>query len=136
MRAPALSSHPSARGLRAATWLPALVLTAACGGEEQVPPEARSALGDPQAGARVIADIGCGMCHAIPGIAGARGGVGPDLAGFGTRRYFAGSQPNEPARLLQWILDPPSLSPSTAMPRMPIAPGQARDVVAYLYTLR
>jgi len=112
------------------------MLTAACGGEDRTSAAAGAALGDAQAGARVIADIGCGMCHAIPGIPGARGGVGPDLAGFGQRSYFAGSQPNEPQRLLQWILNPPSLSPSTAMPRMPIAPEQARDVVAYLYTLR
>jgi len=93
-------------------------------------------IGDPEAGRRVIARVECGMCHAIPGVAGTTGGVGPPLAGFAQRRYFAGSQPNEPERVLQWILDPPSLSPSTAMPRMPIDPDEARDVVAYLYTLR
>ncbi len=92
--------------------------------------------GDPEAGRRIIARIECGMCHAIPGVAGTTGGVGPPLAGFAQRRYFAGSQPNEPERVLQWILNPPSLSPSTAMPRMPIDPDEARDVVAYLYTLR
>lgn len=95
-----------------------------------------SRFGDPESGRRVVARLECGMCHAIPGVAGTTGGVGPPLAGFAQRRYFAGSQPNEPERVLQWILDPPSLSPSTAMPRMPIDPDEARDVVAYLYTLR
>lgn len=125
-----------ARHLRAEAWVLATLAIGACGSEDRAASAPGSATGDPQAGARIVADLGCGMCHAIPGIAGARGGVGPDLAAFAQRRYFAGSQPNQPERLLQWILDPPSLSPSTAMPPMPIDADQARDVVAFLYTLR
>ena len=111
-----------------------LLLVAACGNEGPMPASI-ARLGDPESGRRIIAQVECGVCHVVPGVAGARGNVGPSLAGFAQRRYFAGSQPNEPERLLQWILDPPSLSPSTAMPRMPVDPDQARDVVAYLYTL-
>jgi cytochrome c1 len=92
--------------------------------------------GDAQAGRRVIAEISCGVCHEIPGIRGARGTVGPTLQHFARRSYIGGNVPNQPQALVQWVADAPSLAPGTAMPRMPLAPDQARDVAAYLYTLR
>jgi cytochrome c2 len=91
--------------------------------------------GDAKAGQRAIAELGCGVCHVVPGVAGARGNVGPSLEGFARGTYIAGSIPNEPEALLRWILDPPSLIPATAMPRMPMSEAQARDIVAYLRTL-
>jgi cytochrome c1 len=79
---------------------------------------------------------GCGACHSIPGIEGARGIVGPPLDRFGSRTYVAGTFPNLPATLVAWIMDPPGMRPDTAMPDMDVGEGDARDIAAYLYTLR
>lgn len=112
----------------------ALLLIASCEARETpTPPEVA---GDPKTGAAVIADIGCGVCHVIPGIPGARGTVGPPLAGFAGRAYIAGTIPNRPELLVQWVRDAPSLAPDTAMPDLPLTDRQALDVAAYLYTLR
>jgi cytochrome c1 len=92
--------------------------------------------GDPAQGKVLVGTLDCGVCHTIPGVAGANGSVGPPLTHFARRSYIAGRLPNQPDNLQRWVLDPPSLVPSTAMPRMPITEGQARDIVAYLYTLR
>jgi cytochrome c len=91
--------------------------------------------GDPEAGARVIARLACGVCHQIPGIPGARGIVGPPLGGFARRAYIGGVVPNEPAELARWIRDAPSIAPDTAMPALPLDEREARDAAAYLYTL-
>lgn len=113
--------------MRAAALL--LLLLAAC---DAVPPGD----GDPEGGRRVIARLDCGVCHAIPGIPGARGRVGPPLAGFASRAYIGGAVPNRPALLVQWLRDAPSLAPGTAMPPFPLSEREAADVAAYLYTLR
>lgn len=92
--------------------------------------------GDARRGAQLVHDIGCGSCHTIPGIRGARGLVGPPLYFFSRRTYIAGQLPNTPANLVRWIMDPPAIEPGTAMPRLGLDEQQARDVAAYLYTLR
>ncbi|WP_334164125.1 c-type cytochrome [Phenylobacterium sp.] len=91
--------------------------------------------GDPGRGRTVIADLGCGACHVIPGVAWPRGRVGPSLEGFGDRSLIAGRFPNRPDILIRWVRDAPSLSPQTGMPAMPLTEPEARDVAAYLYTL-
>jgi cytochrome c2 len=78
----------------------------------------------------------CGACHVIPGVAGAGGTLGPSLQGFGRRSYIAGRWPNEPALLRQWLVDPPSLLPGTAMPRLGVSAAEAVQMAAYLNTLR
>jgi cytochrome c len=92
--------------------------------------------GSPQAGARLIASFHCGACHMIPGIRGADGLVGPPLLLFGRRTYIAGELPNTPPNLIRWIRNPPAIEPRTAMPALGLSERQARDVAAYLYTLR
>lgn len=114
-----------------ASLLPAL---AAC--EEEVPIEHRIVGGEPDRGRAVIAAIECGVCHEIPGVLGANGIVGPSLEDFGRRQLIAGVVPNEPALLERWVRDAPSLAPETGMPDLPLSEDQARDVAAYLYTLR
>jgi cytochrome c1 len=106
-----------------------------CGERGQMSP-VQIANGDPEAGRRVIGQIGCGVCHVIPGVRSARGTVGPTLQHFARRTYIGGTVPNEPETLVRWVQDAPSLAPGTAMPRMPLSHEQARHVVAYLYTLR
>ncbi|HYD55035.1 MAG TPA: c-type cytochrome [Gemmatimonadaceae bacterium] len=91
--------------------------------------------GDAARGARHIAAFGCGSCHAIPGIPGAHGRVGPPLDRFAERMYIAGALRNEAASLVRWIRFPQSVQPGTVMPDLGVSEAQARDIAAYLYTL-
>lgn len=92
--------------------------------------------GDANRGKRAIQAFGCGACHMIPGIGDAQGMVGPPLMYFGRRVYIAGEVPNTTAFLMQWIQSPQSIEPNTAMPALGVNESQARDIAAYLYTLR
>ena len=81
-----------------------------------------------QQGVKVILQRGCGSCHTIPNIPGAAGTIGPNLAGDRPeeRKIAGGAVPNNsPADLAEWILDPPSLKPGTAMPKLGLAPDEA-----------
>jgi cytochrome c len=92
--------------------------------------------GDSDRGRAAFASYGCGSCHEIPGIEGARGMVGPPLTHWSQRRIIAGEVPNDPERLITWITVPQSIEPGTAMPNLGVTDGDARDMAAYLYTLR
>jgi len=48
----------------------------------------------------------------------------------------AGVVTNTPDNLMQWIEDPHSVDPKSAMPGTGISHAEARHVAAYLYTLR
>ena len=52
------------------------------------------------------------------------------------REYIAGNFPNAPATLTHWIMEPQSMKPKTAMPDLGISSRQARDITAFLETLR
>lgn len=86
-------------------------------------------------GLALVNDYGCGTCHAIPGVVGARGRVGPPLDGWRNRKLVAGLLANTPEHLVAWLLDPPAIAPRTGMPAMGLDERQARDVAAYLMTL-
>ena len=92
--------------------------------------------GDPARGRGLMRHYGCAGCHEIPGVRGADGRVGPSLDHVAGRLYIAGVLPNSAANMLRWIEDPPAQAPGTAMPRTGATGQQARDIVAYLYTLR
>lgn len=108
----------------------------ACTGGNTVFAYATPTGGNPAHGKQLINSYGCGSCHAIPGIRGARGLVGPPLILMGRRTYIAGELPNSPENLEKWLQDPKSVEPGTAMPKLGLTEDQARDVAAYLYTLR
>jgi cytochrome c len=133
------------------TWVGGLVLlgavvtTGACGPEQPAPwrplllnPVGAPATpdGDPRAGARAIQRYGCGACHAVPGVPGAHGAVGPPLGGLASRQIIAGRLPNTRENLLRWIEDPQAIAPGTAMPTLGVTATDARDLAAYLYTLK
>jgi cytochrome c len=84
-------------------------------------------------GPRLVQAYGCGACHAIPGVRGADGEVGPSLAHFNDRRYIAGKLPNTAANLVRWIMAPQAVEPGTVMPDLGVGAPQARDLAAYLY---
>ena len=87
-------------------------------------------------GRRVIEQRNCGACHTIPGIRNARGLVAPPLLWFSRRTYIAGIVPNTPTNLVQWVREPQSIEPRTAMPTIGLSEQEARDAAAYLDTLR
>ena len=72
----------------------------------------------------------------IPGIGGATGMVGPSLEGFAQRTFIAGQLPNTNESLVRWIMVPQSVSPGNAMPNLGVSEHNARDIAAYLSTLR
>jgi putative membrane protein len=90
--------------------------------------------GDPARGALAARQYGCAACHTIPGIPGARGTVGPPLAGIGGRTYIAGVLTNTPNNLIRWIQHPQQVDPLTAMPDVGATEPTVRDIAAYLYT--
>ncbi|MEA2839144.1 MAG: cytochrome c [Methylobacteriaceae bacterium] len=87
-------------------------------------------------GADLIIANGCGTCHAIPGIAGARGNVGPPLDHIGTRVFIAGMLRNTPDNMVRWLQNPQAVIPGNAMPNMNLNDAQARDITAYLAELQ
>lgn len=91
--------------------------------------------GEPRRGRSALDRYGCGACHHIPEVRGARGTVGPDLTGFALRSFVAGRLPNRPDQLMRWIRHPQSISPGSAMPELGVSEQDARDIAAYLYTL-
>jgi cytochrome c2 len=92
--------------------------------------------GNPRHGKALIAANGCGSCHQIPGIDGADADVGPPLTRVGRRIYIAGMLRNTPDALIAWLRNPQAIVPGNAMPNMGLSERDARDIAAYLYTLR
>lgn len=117
----------------------ALALLAGCGGGGPSAVERKAAEmtgGEPSRGKDVIRRYGCSTCHAIPGVEGARGQVGPSLEKIASRAYLAGKLPNTPANLIKWIREPQEVQPGTAMPELGVTEQDGKDIAAYLYTLR
>ena len=107
----------------------ALAMLAGCGGPG-------SDLGDARTGQVIIAQQACGACHRIPGIDGAEGTAGPALDHFASQPKIAGVLPNSPAALQQFLLAPEMVVKGGAMPNMALSQTQARQIAAYLYTLK
>jgi cytochrome c2 len=117
--------------------LVAVLLLADCSRRNEAVEHARGLTGgDPDRGVSAIARYGCGSCHEIPGIRRANGTVGPPLAGVARRTYLAGHVSNTPQDMMRWIQHPQQLEKGTAMPEMNVSDSDARDIAAYLYTLR
>lgn len=112
----------------------ALLSLCACADKSDAPRTIAGA--DAGRGLQVIGSVGCAACHAIPGVAWPTGTVGGSLDGFADRSLIAGRLPNQADTLVRWLRDAPSLSPETGMPPIPITETEARDVAAYLYTLK
>jgi cytochrome c oxidase assembly factor CtaG len=92
--------------------------------------------GNPASGKEAIRSYGCPSCHTIPGIRATKGLVGPPLAGIASRSYIAGVLSNTPDHMVMWLRNPPGIDSKTAMPNMNVTERDARDIAAYLYTLR
>lgn len=117
-------------GLITSGAIAALVTIAGCG-------NGRPAAGDPARGKTAIAKYGCPLCHTIPGIEGATAVVGPPLDHVATRPLLGGGHiPNTPENMVKWIQHPQQIDPKNVMPELGVTDADARDIAAYLYTLK
>jgi cytochrome c len=107
----------------------AFVLLAACSKHEAVP-------GDADRGRQLVAQYGCTSCHAIPGVKGPRGMVGPSLEHMAGRATIANKFPNNVPNMTKWLQNPQAMDPTNAMPNLGVTPDDSRDMTAFLYTLR
>jgi putative membrane protein len=121
--------------------LPLLVLAfavaaSACASSSSVR-EAESVTGGSVArGKPAIGKYGCAACHTIPGVEGATATVGPPLTRVAVRQYLGGHLTNSPANMIKWIQHPQAIDPKNAMPELGVTDQDAKDIAAYLYTLR
>jgi cytochrome c len=109
---------------------------AGCDTGEHEQMAAASTDGNPDRAPQLIAYYGCASCHTIPGIRGADALVGPPLTHLAARPHLGGAATNTPENLTQWIRDPHSLNPRAAMPNIDVSDADAKDIAAYLLTLR
>jgi cytochrome c len=110
------------------------VFVAACRGPDE--PRRPVAEGDAERGRALIQSYGCSSCHTIPGVLGARALVGPPLWAMADRGYIGGVLPNTQSDMVRWIRNAPAVNPRTAMPNLGVTETDARDIAAYLSTLR
>jgi mono/diheme cytochrome c family protein len=99
------------------------------------PPSAISP-GDPRRGVAAMQQYACTTCHTIPGMVGAAAHVGPPLVGVGDRKFLGGRLPNSPENMVKWIRHPREISPQSLMPDLGVTEQDARDMAAYLMTLK
>ena len=92
--------------------------------------------GDVRRGRVAIRQYACQTCHVVPGVTGADALVGPPLNGMARRLYLGGVVPNTPDNMIEWIRYPQRVDPLSAMPDLGVSDRDARDIAAYLYTLR
>jgi cytochrome c len=91
---------------------------------------------NPERGKIALTQYACHACHMIPGVTGSKVFVGPRLEGIASRPMIAGHVPNNTDNLVAWIRNPKSIDPQTAMPDMGVTEEHARDMAAYLSTLK
>ncbi|HWF00569.1 MAG TPA: c-type cytochrome [Caulobacteraceae bacterium] len=97
---------------------------------------AANAIGDRGRGKALISAFACGGCHVIPGVRSGVGRSGPPLDNFGMRTTIAGVLPNTPAAMVRWLKNPQAVTPGNAMPNLGISQADARDMTAYLESLK
>jgi cytochrome c2 len=114
-----------------------LTIATACNRGETAKSDAPAPVGSAARGPQLAAQYGCNVCHVIPGVAGPQGSLGPSLQGLASRLAISeGAVQNTPANLVQFIQNPASLNPQSSMPPMAIPENDAKDLAAYLLTLK
>lgn len=127
----------------AATWkcrillVCALVPTACSRPESPQPAAPPPAIGDAARGKLLAGQYGCNVCHVTPGVEGPQGSLGPSLAGVASRPTISdGVVQNTPENLAKYIENPRSLNPDSTMPALGMAATDARDIAAFLLTMK
>ena len=115
-----------------------LLLLCACPEKREEHAQVRAVTGggDSVRGKQLVTQYGCPSCHSIPGISGPKGVVGPPLDPLAQRTFIAGKVQNTPQNVIQWLQNPQSFDPANAMPNLGVTANDARDIAAYLFTLK
>ena len=92
--------------------------------------------GNSDRGHELITQYGCPSCHTIPGVKGPKGAVGPPLDKMAVRTLIGGKVQNTPQNMIAWLQNPQAFDPGSGMPNLNVKPDDARDITAYLFTLR
>src|SRR5690606_30717895 len=72
--------------------------------------------GDVEKGKRLVKKYSCHKCHEFEELSHPRGTSASSMRNFRKRHYIAGRFLNEPYNLVEWIKNPVSMDPHTAMP--------------------
>lgn len=117
------------------------LVAAACARSESPQPAAAppppSPFADAARGKTLAGQYGCNVCHITPGLEGPQGVLGPSLEGLGTRPKIAdGTVDNTPENLAKYIESPRTLYPDGTMPALGMSTDEARDIAAFLLTLK
>ena len=91
---------------------------------------------DVHRGRAALSQYACSACHAIPGVSNSSPQIGPELTLIGRRTRIAGVLDYTPDNMAHWLMHTQRVKPGTAMPDMGVTPQDARDIAAYLQTLR
>ncbi len=91
---------------------------------------------DPKRGRRALQQYGCIGCHEISGLVGPEARLGPPLRDLGEQRMLGGVLPNTRENMVRWLRAPQAVAPLTAMPNLGVSERDARDIAAYLATLK
>jgi putative membrane protein len=114
----------------------ALLAAQACSSARARDEAERITHGSVERGLTAMRQYGCGACHEVPGLRGGNGRVGPPLTHMASRTFIAGKLQNTPDNMMTWIMHPQMIVPGNAMPDMGIDAAHARDIAAFIYTLR
>ena len=109
-----------------------VVLLAGAAAAQTADPPLGVLLGEAPRTHELMRRYGCAGCHEIPGVAAARGQVGPSLEGLSLGIYLGGVVRNTREGLVNWIVDPRALAPHTAMPNTGISRQEAQEIADYL----
>ncbi|UAK25568.1 c-type cytochrome [Sphingomonas nostoxanthinifaciens] len=88
------------------------------------------------AGEIAVDRVGCSACHRFSSVCGTAGKVGPSLTDVAVRAEIAGRLANTPDDMLLWLRHPQQIALGSGMPDQDLGERDARDIAAYLYTLR
>ena len=91
-------------------------------------------------GMQLVQEKGCGACHAIAGVPGMQGTIGPPLTNIGTVAASRKPGLSAEAYIIESITQPNAFAaPGTTagvMPQLPLADNELQAIVAYLLTLK
>ena len=131
---------PDLNAAQYADWTRRAPPAPACGADAQRAPAApvtvAAVSGNAERGRKALHQHACNACHVIPGVTGAEVHVGPPLKAMGGRQLIAGTLLNTPDNMMRWIIHTQQVKPGTAMPQLGVQERDARDMAAYLATLR
>jgi cytochrome c2 len=117
-----------------------LLLAVACNRDEAskslATPQTKP-IGNAERGQALAGQYGCNVCHVVPGVEGPQGSLGPSLAGVASRPAISfGKVQNTPENLAKFIQEPAAMNPQSSMPPIGLTEVDAKDIAAYLLTLK